>query len=424
MRPKQVDPLRARSRRSGPFWRVAAAGLCAAMVLAGCSSAPTRATLTPEQFQQRSEADAAEMATAFQTGIGKVITRLEREEAADGGRVPTLNVLAMSGGGDLGAFGAGFLVGWGSAPAPEWKRPDFDVVTGVSTGALLAPFAYVGTDEACLKVESFYRNPKTDWLVSGGLLFFLPSNPSFMTLPGLYRDVGLVFNKEFVAQMAAQSRADKLLIISSTDLDLGRQKFWEVGEEAETATTSGDPERLHKILLSSAAIPAAFPPVQIGDSLYADGGVTANVFLRLEAHNPNGLIQRWKVAHPGKPFPKTRYWVIINNQLNHTPKTVQQKWPEVIGPSLETAVRCATAAEVRWLAAKADYCNAVFGTDIEVRLTAIPDSWRPPVEGDFQKETMTSLADLGRKLGADPSCWKLMTLPVQPSTGKQTGMQK
>jgi hypothetical protein len=94
------------------------------------------------------------------------------------------------------------------------------------------------------------------------------------------------------------------------------------------------------------------------------------------------------------------------------PGTVQIRWPNIVGPSLATSVRSATIAEIRWLAAEADYVNAVFGTDIEVRVVAIPDDWRAPVVGQFQEETMRSLSDLGRKMGADPNSWTLWTTPV------------
>jgi hypothetical protein len=172
-----------------------------------------------------------------------------------------------------------------------------------------------------------------------------------------------------------------------------------------------------KILLSSAAIPAVFPPVQIGDSVYADGGVSANIFLRLDVREPTAYIPRWIAAHPDGPPVRVRYWVIVNNQLNHPPKTVQPRWPAIMGPSLATAIRSATLAEVRWLAAQADYVNTKYGTDIEVRVVGIPDSWRPPVEGDFKQETMASLCDLEGRWARTPDhgkCWRRRRSPRTP----------
>lgn len=406
-------PVSARTRCARPdrsLLRVSTSALVVALFLSACG-APARPTMTDAQLQERAATDQAQMSAAVHDAVSKTLARVERRAAASPDGSATINILAMSGGGDYGAFGAGFLVGWGSIDDPEWRRPDFDVVTGVSTGALLAPFAFVDTDESCLAVETLYRNPKKDWVEENGLLFFLPSNPSFMTLPGLERDIRAAVNADMIAKMAEQSRAGRVLAISSTDLDLGRQKFWEVGAEAEAAVASGNDDRVHRILLASAAIPAVFPPVELGDEIYGDGGITANVFFRLDTRNPGALFQRWKAAHPATPLPKVRYWIIINNQLQHLAKTVQRRWPSVIGPALEIAIRSATLAEVRWLAAEADYVNARYGTDVEVRVVGIPSDWRPPVEGDFQKENMASLADLGRELGSNPRSWTLWAAP-------------
>jgi hypothetical protein len=396
-----------------------AAGFTALTIVSGCSSAPARPVQTDGELKVTSDELKSELASEFKASVTKLIGRMESRGDASGG-VPTMNILAMSGGGDYGAFGAGVLVGWGEVKDPEWRRPNFDAVTGVSTGAMLAPFAFVGTDEACKTVETFYRNPKKDWTEERGLLFFLPSNPSFMTIPGLTRDLDGVIDEKFVAQMAEQSKSGKILVISSTDLDLGCQRFWEVGEVAEKSAVDGDIDRVHHIMLASAAIPAVFPPMGVGEAIYCDGGVTANLFLRLDWKSPYGFIQRWRKEHPDKPLPRVRYWIIINNQLDHIPKTVQMKWPEVAAPALEVSVRSATITEARLLAAEADYVNAVFDADIEVRVTAIPSSWRPPVPGDFEKATMDSLAELGRKMGEDPSSWMIWAKPERLSDSTAT----
>jgi hypothetical protein len=344
--------------------------------------------------------------------IERLIARaVEEQQTASESAPAVLDLLALSGGGDYGAFGAGFLVGWGEAADPAWRRPEFDGVSGVSTGAMLAPFAYVGTDRACRTVENFYRNPKADWVQDRGPFFFFPSNPSFMVIQNLERDLRDAIDGRLVDQMAQQSRKGKVLMISATDLDFGRQKCWDVGAEAEVASASGNRDRLARILMASSAIPVAFPPVDIDGHLYADGGVTANVFLRLDPRSPDGFLQRWIKVHPGRPLPRVRYWIIINNQLAQPPQTVQSRWPAIVSPSLATAIRSATVSEIRWLAAQADYVNAAWNADIEVRVVAIPDDWRPPVAGDFKRETMVSLSDLGRKMGADPKSWRVWAAP-------------
>jgi hypothetical protein len=362
--------------------------------------------LTKEQLTSRVSADAAESAEDFARAVEKVKVRAEQKALAG----QPLDILALSGGGDWGAFGAGFLVGWGEAPG-EWRRPTFDVVTGVSTGALLAPYALFGDDESCQQIDSFYRNPKDDWVTKRGLLFFLPGRSSLMKIKGLERDVRSEVDREFVDRLARESRAGRVLAISATDADQGAQKLWDLGAEAEAATDDAGIDRVQRILLASAAVPGAFPPVEIGDGLYVDGAVTANVLLRLDPRSPQALFQRWRAEHGDRPMPEIRYWVIINNQLRPAPAVVQPKWTSVVTASLMIASRSATIAQLRWLASEADNINASFGTKITVRVAAIPDDWRPPVAGSFARETMESLADLGRALGSDPSSWMVWASP-------------
>lgn len=382
----------------------------ATVTTTGCSSAPSRPELTDAQFAEQAVIDKA----AFQEHLEETNLRLVDlmwRKIESGEPNPTVDFLAMSGGGDFGAFGSGFLVGWGSVSTPEYQRPNFEIVTGVSTGALLAPFAYVGTDESYHKVDSFYRNPDAAWVKSRGLLFFLPSNPSFMVISKLEEALGVAVDRQLIEQMAEKSRTGALMWVGATNIDLGRQQLWSIGREAETAIESGDLELVQRKLLASASIPAVFPPVTIDDSMYVDGGVTANILLKLDPHNPNGFIQIWQRLHPDTPLPRARFWIIINNQLTQKPATVQGKWPSILGPSLNSAIRSATMSEVRWLAAQADYVNTLLGTEIEVRVVAIPDDWRAPVAGDFKKENMESLSDLGRELGADPTSWQEWSIP-------------
>jgi hypothetical protein len=102
----------------------------------------------------------------------------------------------------------------------------------------------------------------------------------------------------------------------------------------------------------------------------------------------------------------------VNNWVHAPPKSVERRWPSIVSPSLNTSVRSATLAEIRWLTAQANFVNAVYHTDIEVRMVAIPDDWRPPVEGSFKRETMQSLSDLGRRLGANAASCTLLASPA------------
>lgn len=369
----------------------------------GCSGQSR--VLDDKKLEQMAAEDAVKFREEFRAGVHRLMDRVAKD-LDEKGQGEIIDVLAISGGGDYGAFGTGFLVGWGSAPG-QFQRPDFDAVTGVSTGALIAPFAYVGTPEAYAKVENFYRNPKSDWISMHEPFFFLPWNASFATIPGLHRDLTGVINHEFASEMATQSEQGKLLLVAASNLDLSRQRYWHLGPFAVEGVRTGDLAPLHKRLLASSAIPVVFPPVEIDGFLYADGGVTANLLVRLEPHSPDGFIQTWKKRFPNRKLPKVRFWVIINNWVHPPPGAVQQRWTEVMSPALAMSVRSGTMAELRWLAAEAMYVNSEFGADIEVRMVAIPSDWHPPVKGDFKPETMNSLADLGQRMGADPASWQL-----------------
>ena len=98
-------------------------------------------------------------------------------------------------------------------------------------------------------------------------------------------------------------------------------------------------------------------------------------------------------------------WVIFNNQFRPVPEVTVPNWVAFIQRSLDTASRNATATAVRHLYTMAEVARLKRNADVEVRVVSIPPDWSPPVAGVFKKETMNSLADLGEKMGADPSSW-------------------
>jgi predicted acylesterase/phospholipase RssA len=362
-----------------------------------------RAQTSRTQWQERLYGDSAAL-------VERMYAKYT-DYAAGRGPEPILDVLALSGGGDYGAFGAGFLVGWARSTDPEFRRPHFDAVSGVSTGALIAPFAFLDSEESYAQIEDLYRHPREDWVGLRDWLFFLPGRSSFMTVDGLRRNVHNVVDEAMVKRLAEENAQGRLLVISATNLDLGDQVVWNLGDEAQERPLPEARERVVDMMMASAAIPAVFPPVEIDHYLFGDGGVTANVLLRLERANPAGFFVQWYTKHPEAPFPRTRFWVILNNQRTAPPQTAQPDWTDIAGRAIATAIRSATIAQVELLVAKADDLNARNNTRIEVYMTAIPPDWVAPVAGTFKAETMQSLADLGRARGADPASWRLLTEP-------------
>ncbi|MFM8785039.1 MAG: patatin-like phospholipase family protein [Phycisphaerales bacterium] len=333
-----------------------------------------------------------------------LIERMRARRAKDPGA--TLDVLAISGGGDWGAFGTGLLRGWGEVQDPAMRRPQFDVVSGVSTGALIAPFAFLGTERDLETVDQLYRNPKADWVRTRGILFFLPDNASFAEVPGLEREIDEVISDDFIRRVAEQSAQGRVLLINTTNLDDGSPQPFRWGKEAQAAVAAHDPRKLRNILLASSGIPGAFPPREIDGSIYVDGAVTSNIIYGGNARRGASFGAVWKRMYPGEPVPTVRFWVILNNYAQAQPRTVQPTWPSVIERSLEVAVRASTTIALRHLYAMTEAAELRGEGKVEVRWVAIPSSWKAPEEGIFKAATMRSLSDLGVQVGRDPASWQ------------------
>ena len=335
--------------------------------------------------------------------LSSLVERMHARRATDPNA--TLDVLAISGGGDWGAFGTGFLRGWGEVTDPALKRPAFDVVSGVSTGALIAPFAFLGTDADLKTVDDLYRNPKHDWVKTRGLLFFLPDNASFAEVPGLEREIDAVITEEFASRVAKEGADGRILMINTTNLDDGSPQPFRWAVAAKDAVEKHDLTRLRNILLASSGVPAAFPPREIDGSIYVDGAVTSNIIYGGNMKRGMSFGAIWKRMYPGETPPTVRYWIILNNYAQAQPRTVQANWPSVIERSLEIAVRASTNTALRHLYAMTEAAELRGEGHIEVRWVAIPNSWKQPEAGIFKESTMRSLSDLGFATGRDPASW-------------------
>ena len=379
------------------------------LMLAGCGPAMTRPPVTQQELlKQRNTADEQFAATSRKL-LGRLLERTKAEydrSVAEGKQRPVIDILIISGGGDWGAFGAGFLKGWLKVPAQNpLAKPEFDAVTGVSTGTLIAPFAFLGDAQSIDEIVDLYRNPQDDWVKQRGFLYFLPDNISFAEVPGLEREMQKHITADMIGRIAKAGADGRLLMVNTTDLDTGTSRVFDLVAESQRAAASGQLDRIHNIMLASAGIPGAFPFRMIDDELYVDGGVTGNIIYGGRIAEEDSLPALWQKAYPNLPIPKFRFWVIFNNQFRPVPEVVAPNWPAVIQRSLETSTRAATATAIRHLFAMAEISELKRKADVEVRVVSIPPDWSPPVPGTFKKETMNSLTDLGEKMGADPASW-------------------
>ena len=320
---------------------------------------------------------------------------------------PVVDVLIVSGGGDWGAFGAGFLKGWGTVPPGAMARPVFDVVTGVSTGALIAPFAFLGDKASIDQVVRLYRNPKKDWVRRRGL-FSILNAPSFAKIPGLERELGKALDLPAVERIADAGADGRLLLVTATNIDTEEVQVWDMVEQARAAVNERSTHRVREVLLASSALPGVFPPREIDGVMYVDGGVTGNILYagRGARRDEESFLARWRSQYPAVRAPRIRYWVIFNNEVRWPPETVQPKWSSLLLKSSTASTRAATLNSMRQLFLLAELARLKHQADVEVRFVAIPDGWTPPNPAPFDRKSMNALADLGEAMGADPDSWR------------------
>lgn len=397
---------RARRERLGVVASLAAS----ALLLAACTTPMTRPQMTQQELLKARQVDDDQALAANRRIMSQLLERAKaKHDRYATGAVktpPVIDILIVSGGGDWGAFGAGFLKGWLSLPAQHpLAKPEFDVVTGVSTGALIAPFAFLGDAQSTDQIVNLYRNPQPDWVRQRGYLFFLPDNISFAEVPGLEREMRTYVTPEMVRRIAQAGADGRIAAVNTTNLDEGTSRVFDLVDEARRATETGQLNRIHDVMLASAGIPGAFPFRMIDDHLYVDGGVTGNIIYGGRVGEEDSLPALWQKAYPGLPIPKMRYWVIFNNQFRPVPVVTAANWPAVIQRSMDTSTRAATSTALRHLFAIAEISRLKRRAEVEVRIVSIPGDWTPPVAGVFVKQTMNDLADLGEKLGRDPASW-------------------
>jgi len=266
--------------------RIAVIGL--PLILMACST-PKRLAAVPASMvtQARPAVDNVRFVPGqdMQPFVDEMMHTMQLEKAylasqGHTGPLPPAAFLAISGGGGNGAFGAGLITGWTAA-----NRPVFKTVTGVSTGALIAPFAFLGPKYDAVLRETYTTSTDASIFHKRGMIKGFFSDAMADTEP-LKAQVQRQITPEFLAEVAAEYEKGRLLLIGTSDLDAQRGVIWNMTAIA----ASHDPDALglfRQIMVASASVPGAFPPQMIDvtvdgkryQEMHVDGGTTAQVFI-------------------------------------------------------------------------------------------------------------------------------------------------
>ncbi len=339
---------------------------------------------------------------AFQANLVQSI-QAEREDVyctmPDG--TPGYCVLALSGGGATGAFGAGFLNGWSASGS----RPTFKLVTGISTGALIAPFAFLGSDYDPQLKEAFTTIESENIFIFRGLLKALASE-SFAKMTPLADLIERYIDKEMLQAVAAAHAAGRRLFVGTTNLDAQRFLIWNMGAIAGSEHSNAL-KLFRDVVLASASIPSMFPPVMIEvevdghqyDEMHADGGTVTQVFFYGNVVDFKAARESAKAA--GSPTAATggRVYVIRNAQVRPEREQVERSLVSITPRTLSTMIKAMAFSDLNRIYGKS------WARGIDFNYVAVPDDFVWQGEEEFDRAEMNRLYEIGYRLGKSGDAW-------------------
>ena len=339
----------------------------------------------------------------------------------DGDGVPNFAVLGLSGGGSNGAFAVGLLSGW----TEHGTRPEFRIVTGVSTGALIATFAFLGSEYDSL-LRELYTTITDDQVFRKRSPFSALYSDALGDSAPLQRTIAHWIDEGVLERVAQEHRKGRRLYVATTDLDGNRLVAWDLGAIA-VSERADRLERYRDVLLASSSIPVAYPPVYFpvdanGETywqMHVDGGASANFFFTGFMFD----VQRVIEAHHLERGAQVDLYLIMNSTLEPTPLD-----QPVNGSVLSIAA--ASVWSVSWSAQSAQLARTyriVRGVGQGYHLAGIPADYPHPLDSaSFEPESMTKLMQFARTkaaegypwLDAPPGMdWREMNPPSPPLSG-------
>jgi predicted acylesterase/phospholipase RssA len=313
----------------------------------------------------------------FSTLSSQGVARRLRDQLAG----QTINILALSGGGADGAFGAGALVGLSRSAL----RPQFSVVTGVSAGALIAPYAFLGPDWDNQLAE-VYTSGRAEHLLKSRGLGALFGSSVYSGTP-LKQLVDRYATDELIQAVAREASTGRLLLVATTDVSTGEPVVWDLGSIAMNGGTEAR-ALFRDVLVASASVPGLFPPVvirvqeqrSIFEEVHVDGSATQPFFIpRAFVAPPNDAIN----------LPRTAVYIIVDGRLSEQPVSTPLRTRSILSRSISAGLKHMLRTTLELTASDAEFEGAQF------QFAAIPIAYPQLDPFDFRAASMRSLFRYG-----------------------------
>jgi predicted acylesterase/phospholipase RssA len=388
--------------RVGALCNRVACLLAAALVLLGCAGGPERlavpaqlsaAAVIPDMDDVRVWGDAPFPKALLASDLPKL--KAKYAAVAKSGKQVAVDLLALSGGADDGAFGAGLLVGWGQ----RGDRPEFALVTGISAGSLIAPFAFLGA-EYDRQLAAVFTTYGSDQIYQANILPGLLGGNGLADNTPLKHLIDRHVDAKLLRRVAEERAKGRFLLVGTTNIDAQRPVYWDMGRIAQRGDARAL-ELFRKVLLASAALPGLFPPVHIEvradgksyEEMHVDGGTTHGVFF-----TPAEFSFQQIDRAVGRKVHR-RLWVVRNGKIAPEYKVTSETTLAIASRSLETLSRSQGLGDLTrmYVKAKADR--------VDFNLAFIPPDFNAPRPAPFDEGYMKALFEAGRKLGREGYAW-------------------
>lgn len=316
------------------------------------------------------------------------------------GRYPAMfqsphTYLALSGGGANGAFGAGVLLGW----TAKGDRPEFSIITGISSGALIAPFVFLGSHYDA-KLKELFTTNSTEDIIKKLPLIRIRSAAAIVSTEPLRKMMARYVDQNMMEAIAAEHRKGRRLFIGTTNLDASRPVIWNIGAIA----ASLDPNALaliHNVLVASASIPGIFPPVFIEvvangsqyDEMHVDGGTASQVFLIPTGLDWSRIGEKLELRETGRAY------IIRNDRIVANWQAVEPKLAHIIKRSISSLISNNGYGDLYRLYLETQQAG------IEYYLAYIPSAFDEEPQEPFDKEYMGKLFALGYQMASSGDLW-------------------